>query len=343
MGSQAIMSCIFSGVQPTGNMHLGNYLGAVRQWVKLQAQQREAGAGAGQTLFCVVDLHAMTQQPEPQALKDAVLEVMAAFLAAGIDPKQATIFVQSDVSAHADLAWLLSCLTPMGWLNRMTQFKEKAGKHREEAVVGLYAYPVLMAADILLYQATDVPVGEDQKQHIELARDIAGAFNRAYAQEFFVLPQARISGAAPRIMSLRDGTKKMSKSDISDYSRINLTDSREQIALKIQKAKTDSLALPEDINGLQERPEARNLLSLYAAMTDQELEPVVKAHAGQSFSGFKTQLAEVLANGLGPITQEMRRLKADPGYLFALRREGAERARAMADKTMQQVRQIIGL
>src|SRR5580658_3124318 len=254
------MNRIFSGVQPTGNLHLGNYLGAIRNWVRLQRDF--------DCIFCIVDLHALTLPQDPAQLRAQTREVTAAYIAAGIDPDRCIIFNQSTVSGHAELSWLLGCLTPLGWLNRMTQFKEKAGKTRDEAGLGLYAYPVLMAADILLYKATHVPVGEDQKQHLELSRDIAGAFNRQYNVDFFPLPEPQILGEATRVMSLRDGTKKMSKSDESDYSRINLTDDADAIALKIKKAKTDAEPLPAALADLQKRPEADNLVTIYAALAD---------------------------------------------------------------------------
>src|SRR5579862_8680639 len=254
------MNRIFSGVQPTGNLHLGNYLGAIRNWVALQSDF--------ECIFCIVDLHALTLPQDPEELRAATREVAATYIAAGIDPERCIIFNQSMVGAHTQLAWLLGCLTPLGWLNRMTQFKEKAGKQRDLAGLGLYAYPVLMAADILGYKATHVPVGEDQKQHLELARDIAGAFNRRYECDFFPLPEPQIFGAATRVMSLRDGTKKMSKSDLSDMSRINMTDTPELIAQKIRKAKTDPETLPETIAALEARPEADNLIGIYAALTD---------------------------------------------------------------------------
>src|SRR6516165_6787259 len=252
------MNRIFSGIQPTGNLHLGNYLGAIRNWVALQNDY--------ECIFCIVDLHALTQPQDPAQLRAQTREVTAAYIAAGIDPERCIIFNQSTVSAHSELSWLLSCFTPLGWLNRMTQFKEKAGKHREEALLGLYAYPVLMAADILGYKATHVPVGEDQKQHLELARDIAGAFNRRYGVEFFPLPEPQIFGEATRVMSLRDGTKKMSKSDSSDFSRLNMTDDADAIALKIRRAKTDPEPLPQSTSGLEHRPEANNLIGVYAAL-----------------------------------------------------------------------------
>src|ERR1700739_4151033 len=279
------MNRIFSGIQPTGNLHLGNYLGAIRNWVALQNDY--------ECIFCIVDLHALTLPQDPAEVRASTREVAAAYVAAGIDPERCIIFNQSMVSAHTELAWLLACLTPLGWLNRMTQFKEKAGRDREMAGLGLYGYPVLMAADILLYKATHVPVGEDQKQHLELSRDIAGAFNRRYEREFFPLPEPMIFGAATRVMSLRDGTKKMSKSDTSDYSRINMTDDAETIALKIRKAKTDPLPLPESVKDAEARPEADNLLGIYAALADISREQAVERWAGKNFSEFKASLAEL--------------------------------------------------
>ena len=330
------MNRIFSGVQPTGNLHLGNYLGAIRNWVALQRDF--------DCIFCIVDLHALTQtQPDPAELRAQTREVTAAYIAAGIDPERCIIFNQSMVSGHAELAWLLSCLTPLGWLNRMTQFKEKAGKQREEAGLGLYAYPVLMAADIILYKATHVPVGEDQKQHLELSRDIAGAFNRRYGVDFFPLPEPMIFGAATRVMSLRDGSKKMSKSDISDYSRINMTDDAETIALKIRKAKTDPLPLPETVKDAEARPEADNLLGIYAALADLRREQAVERWAGKNFSEFKTALAELSSEVLGKICGDMRRLMADPGYIDSVLKRGAERANAIAQPHLDEVFDIMGL
>jgi tryptophanyl-tRNA synthetase len=329
------MNRIFSGVQPTGNLHLGNYLGAIRNWVALQRDY--------DCIFCIVDLHALTLPQNPDELRAQTREVTAAYIAAGIDPERCVIFNQSTVPGHAELAWLLGCLTPLGWLNRMTQFKEKAGKHREEAGLGLYGYPVLMAADILLYKATHVPVGEDQKQHLELSRDIAGAFNRRYGVEFFPLPEPQIFGAATRVMSLRDGTKKMSKSDTSDYSRINMTDDAEAIALKIRKAKTDPQPLPETVADAEARPEAANLLGIYAALGNTSLEQVVARFAGKNFSDFKQQLAELSAETLGKIGGEMRRLVADPGYIDGILRRGAERANAIAQPNLRAVFDIMGL
>ncbi|HEX6977846.1 MAG TPA: tryptophan--tRNA ligase [Alphaproteobacteria bacterium] len=329
------MNRIFSGIQPTGNLHLGNYLGAIRNWVKLQRDF--------ECIFCVVDLHALTIPQDPAQLRAHTREVTAAYIASGIDPKSCIIFNQSMVPGHTELAWLLGCMTPLGWLNRMTQFKEKAGKQRENAGLGLYAYPVLMAADILLYRATHVPVGEDQKQHLELARDIAGAFNRRYGIEFFPLPEPQIFGTATRVMSLRDGTKKMSKSDASDYSRINLSDDAAAIADKIKKAKTDPDLLPDEPGGLAGRPEAENLLGIYAALTDLTLEEAVRKFAGAQFSTFKTALADAAVAVMGPIGAEMKRLMADPGYVDSILREGAERANAIAEENLRRIRDIVGL
>jgi tryptophanyl-tRNA synthetase len=329
------MNRIFSGIQPTGNLHLGNYLGAIRNWVALQHDY--------ECIFCIVDLHALTLPQNPDELRAATREVTAAYIAAGIDPERCIIFNQSMVSAHAELAWLLGCLTPLGWLNRMTQFKEKAGKQRENAGLGLYGYPVLMAADILLYKATHVPVGEDQKQHVELARDIAGAFNRRYERDFFPLPEPQIFGEATRVMSLRDGTKKMSKSDTSDYSRINMTDDAELIALKIRRAKTDPEPLPHTIEALEKRPEADNLVSIYAALADLSREAALSRFAGENFSTFKEALSALAVEVLGRIGGEMRRLLAEPGHIDRILRHGAERASAIAMPVLREVQDITGL
>jgi tryptophanyl-tRNA synthetase len=329
------MNRIFSGIQPTGNLHLGNYLGAIRNWVALQRSY--------DCIFCIVDLHAVTMPQDPAQLRQSTREVTAAYIAAGIDPEACIIFNQSTVSWHAELAWLLGCLTPLGWLNRMTQFKEKAGKQRDAAGLGLYSYPVLMAADILLYKATHVPVGEDQKQHLELARDIAGAFNRQFGVEYFPLPEPQILGTATRVMSLRDGTKKMSKSDSSDYSRINMTDDAASVEQKIRKAKTDPANLPDTVAGLAGRPEAENLLSIYAALSDQSLEATVGRFAGRSFSTFKAELAQLSVEILGRIGSEMKRLLADPGYVDGVLRRGSGRANAIAEKHMAEVKDIFGL
>jgi tryptophanyl-tRNA synthetase len=329
------MNRIFSGIQPTGNLHLGNYLGAIRNWVALQNDY--------ECIFCIVDLHALTLPQDPEELRTSTREVTAAYIAAGIDPERCIIFNQSMVPAHAELAWLLACLTPLGWLNRMTQFKEKAGKQRDMAGLGLYAYPVLMAADILVYKATHVPVGEDQKQHLELARDIAGAFNRRYEREFFPLPEPQIFGAATRVMSLRDGTKKMSKSDGSDYSRINMTDDADAITLKIRRAKTDPEPLPATIADLERRPEADNLVGIYAALASQSREAALAGFAGRNFSEFKEALSMLAVEVLGRIGGEMRRLLADPGYIDRVLRRGVERASAIAEPVLREAQQISGL
>src|SRR5438105_1335858 len=292
------MNRIFSGIQPTGNLHLGNYLGAIRNWVVLQNDF--------ECIFCIVDLHALTLPQDPAELRASTREVTAAYIAAGIDPRRCTIFNQSMVSAHTELAWLLGCLTPLGWLNRVTQFKEKAGKNREMAGLGLYAYPVLMAADILVYKATHVPVGEDQKQHLELARDLAGAFNRRYEREFFPLPEPQIFGEATRVMSLRDGMKKMSKSDTSDYSRINMTDDADTIALKIRRAKTDPEPLPSAVTDLERRPEADNLIGIYAALAGLSREAALARFAARNFSEFKDALSDPAVEILARIGGEMR-------------------------------------
>jgi tryptophanyl-tRNA synthetase len=323
---------IFSGVQPTGNLHLGNYLGAIRNWVTLQEHY--------ECIYCIVDMHAITVPQDPKELRAHSREVTAAYLACGIDPKRSTIFVQSAVPGHAQLAWVFNCVTPLGWLNRMTQFKDKAGKHRDQALAGLYVYPVLMAADILLYRASHVPVGEDQKQHLELARDVAGAFNRQFGEDFFPLPEPLILGEATRVMSLRDGTKKMSKSDSSDYSRINLTDTAETIALKIQKAKSDAeLGMRYDP---QKRPEAANLLTIHAALSGGTREAAEARFADTSFSAFKKELAEVAVARLAPINAEMRRLVADPGYIDSVLRDGAERAGAIAQANLARIYDLVG-
>src|SRR5689334_15767413 len=329
------MNRIFSGIQPTGNFHIGNYLGALRNWVALQRQF--------DCIFCIVDLHALTVPQDPAELRAHTREVTAAYIAAGIDTGNCIIFNQSTISAHAELAWLLGCLTPLGWLNRMTQFKEKAGKHRENAGLGLYAYPVLMAADILVYKATHVPVGEDQKQHLELARDIAGAFNRRYEREFFPLPEPQIFGTATRVMSLRDGRKKMSKSDTSDYSRINMTDDPDAIALKIRRAKTDPEPLPITVAELDSRPEADNLIGIYGALSGLSREEALAKFAGRSFSVFKEALSELSVEVLGRIGSDMRRLVADPGYIDTVLRRGADHANAIAGPVLRECQEISGL
>ncbi len=329
------MNRIFSGIQPTGNLHLGNYLGAIRNWVAMQNDY--------DCIFCLVDLHALTLPQNPAELRSQTREVTAAYIAAGIDPDRCIIFNQSAVHEHTELAWLLGCLTPLGWLNRMTQFKDKAGKQRESAGLGLSAYPVLMAADILLYKGTHVPVGEDQKQHVELARDIAGAFNRRYEVDFFPLPEPVIFGAAARVMSLRDGTKKMSKSDTSDYSRINMTDDADTVRQKIRKAKTDPHPMPSTVAEAATRPEAENLLSIYAALADKSLEATVQEFAGSPFSRFKETLSDLAVSVLGRIGGEMRRLMADPEHIDRILRHSAERAKAIAEPNLREVFDITGL
>lgn len=323
---------IFSGIQPTGGLHLGNYLGAIRNWVKLQDKMP--------AIFGIMDLHAITVPQDPMSLKAAVYEVVAAFIASGVSAEKNILFVQSSVQAHAELSWMLGCYTPLGWLNRMTQFKEKAGKDRENAGLGLYAYPVLQAADVLLYRATHVPVGEDQKQHIELMRDIAGAFNRRHNVEFFPLPEPVIQGEAARVMSLRDGTKKMSKSDPSDYSRIILTDDADTIALKFRKAKSDTeTTLTYDV---EKRPEAANLINIYSAISGESRDAIVEKFANSGFAAFKKELAELAVVHLAPITSEMRRLMDDTPYLDKVLASGHDRAEEIASKTMNKVKELIG-
>src|SRR5690242_16367137 len=326
---------IFSGVQPTHTLHLGNYLGAVRNWVRMQKEY--------ECIFCVVDLHAITLWQDPKELTHNIREVTAAFMASGIDVEHGIIFAQSQVRAHAQLAWILNCVARMGWLGRMTQLKEKAGKDREAASVGLFTYPVLMAADILAYKATHVPVGEDQKQHLELARDIAQKFNTDYGVPgFFPLPEPVITGPATRVMSLRDGTKKMSKSEDSDYSRINLTDDADAIAQKIRKARTDPAPLPDSEKDLEGRPEAENLINIYAALADEPRSAVIARFAGAQFSTFKSELADLAVAKLVPIATEMRRLLADPAEIDAWLRRGAEKARAIAHPIVNEVKRIVG-
>jgi tryptophanyl-tRNA synthetase len=344
---------VFSGVQPTGNLHLGNYLGAIRKFVALQESH--------DCIYCVVDLHAITAQLVHEDMPNQIRSIAAAFIASGIDPKEHIVFNQSAVPQHAELAWIFNCVARMGWMSRMTQFKDKAGKDRENASLGLFAYPSLMAADILVYRATHVPVGEDQKQHLELTRDIAQKFNIDFQSHirrsghgvdmvvgeepihgYFPLTEPLIEGPAPRVMSLRDGTKKMSKSDPSDLSRINLLDDEDMIAKKIRKAKTDPDALPSEPAGLAGRPEADNLVGIYAALSDRSREDVLAEYGGQQFSAFKPALADLAVNVLSPITREMRKLMDDTSHIDAILRDGGERARARADVTMKQVRDIIG-
>jgi tryptophanyl-tRNA synthetase len=339
-----IPELVFSGVQPTGNLHLGNYLGALKRFVEMQATHP--------CLYCVVDLHAMTMPHDPEQLRQNTRDVTAAFLACGIDPTRNIVFNQSRVAEHAELAWALDCVARLGWLNRMTQFKEKAGKDRENASVGLYNYPVLMAADILVYRATHVPVGDDQKQHLELARDIAQKFNNDYAasiaahghgEAFFPLPEPLIQGPATRVMSLRDGTKKMSKSDPSEFAHIALTDDADTIVQKIRKAKTDAEPLPSDPAGLSGRPEADNLVGIFAALGDETKGDVLNRFNGSQFSTFKNALAELTVSKLGPIRAEIIRLKDDPGFVDGVLAEGAQKARAIARPNMDAVKDVLGL
>ena len=325
---------VFSGVQPTGNLHLGNYLGAIRNWVAMQADY--------DCLYCMVDLHAITLAQDPAELRANTREVAAGLLAAGIDPAASIVFVQSQVAHHAELAWIFSCIARIGWLNRMTQFKDKAGKHREQATVGLYVYPVLMAADILVYKATHVPVGDDQLQHLELARDIAQSFNSQFGAQALPLPEAITAQAAPRVMSLRDGSNKMSKSDASDYSRINLTDSADAIAQKVRKARTDPDPLPGDANALAARPEARNLVGIFAALAGKSPAGVCAEFDGAPFSRFKENLAELAITKLAPITAEMNRLLADPGHVDQVLSGGAARARSLAEPVLRELQEILG-
>jgi tryptophanyl-tRNA synthetase len=328
------MNRIFSGVQPTGNLHLGNYLGAIRNWVHLQNEY--------ECVYCIVDMHAITVWQEPLELRANTREVAAGLMAAGIDPKRHILFNQSQVTGHAELAWVLNCVARIGWLNRMTQFKEKAGKHKENASAGLFVYPNLMAADILLYKATHVPVGEDQKQHLELCRDIAQKFNNDFGVDFFPIVEPLILGEATRVMSLRDGTKKMSKSDMSDQTRINMTDSNDDIAQKIKRARTDADPLPGTPAGLEGRPEAANLLGIYAALSDGTLEDACRNSEGKPFSDFKSALSDLAVSVLSPIQDEMRRLMLDPTEVDAVLRAGAERARQIAVPTLKDVHEIVG-
>lgn len=325
---------IFSGIQPTGNLHLGNYLGAIRNWVSLQDDF--------ESIYCVVDLHAITVPQDPEKLRQSTREVTACLIAAGISPERSILFNQSRVPQHAQLAWIFNCVARLGWLNRMTQFKEKAGKNRENATVGLFAYPTLMAADILAYQATHVPVGEDQKQHLELTRDIAQAFNSAYGVEFFPLPEPQIFGSATRVMSLRNGASKMSKSDESDYSRINLTDDAEMIAQKVKKAKTDPEALPSEIEGLEGRPEAQNLVGIYAALADMTPEAVLQEFGGRGFGDFKPALGDLAVAKLSPIGDKMRELLESPDQIDHVLDEGAARAEAIAAPILDAVNDLVG-
>jgi tryptophanyl-tRNA synthetase len=335
---------VFSGMQPTRTLHLGNYLGAMVNWIAMQETHS--------CIYCVVDLHAITVQQDPKELTQNIREVTAAYIACGLDPKRSIIFNQSQVHEHSELAWVFNCVARLGWLNRMTQFKEKAGKDRENASVGLYAYPNLMAADILLYKATHVPVGEDQKQHLELSRDIAQKFNNDFADSirdhghgdaFFPLPEPMITGPATRVMNLRDGMKKMSKSDASELSRINLTDDADTIAQKLRKAKTDPEPLPSEPQGLAGRPEAENLVGIYAALAGTDKEAVLRDFGGAQFSAFKPALADLAVSKLAPIAAEMRRLNADPGHIDSVLADGAARARAIGGPIMDDVKDVVGL
>ena len=328
---------IFSGVQPSGNLHLGNYLGAIKNFVNLQNEKNN------QCIYCVVDLHAITVKQNPKELKDNIRETTAAFLASGLDYKKSIIFNQSSVSAHSEASWILSCTAKMGWLNRMTQFKEKAGKDKEKASVGLYIYPILMAADILLYDSTHVPVGEDQKQHLELTRDIAQKFNIEFnCPDFFIAPEPLIQKTFARIMSLKDGTKKMSKSDPSDLSRINLNDSKDTIINKIKKAKTDDNILPGDNKNLSDRPEVENLLGIYSSLSDQNLELTINEFSGKNFSEFKTKLSELVVEKISPISFEINKLLKDKEFIDKILYEGSEKANKIAAKKVNEIKKKVG-
>ncbi len=328
---------IFSGVQPTGNLHLGNYIGAIKNFVDLQNQE------GNECVYCVVDLHAITLKQDPKILKDNIRETTATFLASGIDPKKSIIFNQSLVPAHAEGSWILGCVARMGLLNRMTQFKEKAGKDKEKASVGLYIYPVLMTADILLYDATHVPVGEDQKQHLELSRDIAQKFNLDFnAPNFLRVPEPLIQKNFSRIMSLKDGTKKMSKSDPSDLSRINLTDTKDQIVNKIKKAKTDTERLPDDVRNLSQRPEVENLLGIYSSLSNQSLKNSINEFSGKNFSEFKEKLVDLVVEKISPISIEINKLQKDNNHIDAVLKEGGKRANVIASKKVEEMKKIIG-
>ncbi len=328
---------IFSGVQPTGNLHLGNYLGAIKNFVELNNDS------ANECIFCVVDLHAITVKQDPKELKKNIRETVATFIASGIDAKKSIIFNQSGVAAHSEGAWILSCVARMGWLIRMTQFKEKAGKDKEKASVGLYSYPVLMAADILLYDATHVPVGDDQKQHLELCRDIAQKFNNDFGvEDFLKVPEPLIQKEFSRIMSLKDGSKKMSKSELSDLSRINLTDDKDQIINKIKKAKTDTLPMPKDIKELEGRLEAQNLLGIFASLSNSTLETSIEKFAGKNFSDFKQELSELLINKIIPISDEIKKLLQDQSYLDSILLDGVEKANKIASKKIKNLKETVG-
>ena len=328
---------IFSGVQPTGNLHLGNYLGAIKNFVKLNNEDQN------ECVFCVVDLHAITVAQDPKKLKDNIYETVATFIASGIDPEKSIIFNQSRVSAHSETAWILSCVARMGWLNRMTQFKEKAGKDKEKASVGLYSYPVLMAADILLYDTTHVPVGDDQKQHLELCRDIAQKFNNDFkTNDFFKIPEPLIQKKFSRIMSLRDGTRKMSKSESSDLGRINLTDDKDQIIIKIKKAKTDALPLPSTIIDLEKRPEAKNLMSIYSSLMDVNLDNTINKFSEKKFSEFKENLSQALVDKITPISSEIKKLLKEKDFLDQILDNGHQKANKIATEKLKKIQEILG-
>ncbi len=327
---------VFSGIQPSGNLHLGNYLGALKRF----ADSQNSGV---ESIFCMVDMHAITVWQDPEALRRATRELTAGFIASGVDPARSVLFNQSQVSAHAELAWIFNCVARMGWMKRMTQWKDKAGKNQENASLGLFAYPALMAADILAYHATHVPVGEDQKQHLELTRDIAIKFNNDFEVDFFPITEPVIEGAATRVMSLRDGSKKMSKSDPSDMSRINLTDDADTISKKIRKAKTDPEPLPSDAKGLEDRPEARNLVNIYAALNDQSVDAVMRDVGGQQFGTFKPALAELAVEKLAPISQEMARLMQDTAEIDRILSDGAGKAREIAAPILKRTKDIVGM
>tara|TARA_B100000963_G_scaffold313129_1_gene290922 strand:+ start:1678 stop:2682 length:1005 start_codon:yes stop_codon:yes gene_type:complete len=326
---------VFSGVQPTGNLHLGNYLGALKNFVSLQKEIN--------CIYCVVDLHAITIFQNPKNLRENILETTASFLATGLDPKKSIIFNQSSVSGHSELAWILNCVSRVGWLNRMTQFKDKAGSDKEKASVGLYIYPNLMAADILLYKATHVPVGADQKQHLELSRDIAQKFNKDFnCKDFFPIPEPLIPKNIPRVMSLRDGTKKMSKSEESDYSRINLKDTADEILKKIKKAKSDSESIPDNLNSLEKKPEAFNILNIYSEISKTSLEKVLKEMAGKEYSYIKKELADLLISEICPVGKEINKLMSDKEYLIGILKKGSEKANIMAEENLKNIREKIG-
>ena len=328
---------IFSGVQPTGNLHLGNYLGAIKNFVELNNDENN------NCVFCVVDLHAITVKQDPKELKNNIRETVATFIASGIDPKKSIIFNQSKVAAHSETAWILSCVARVGWLNRMTQFKEKAGKDKEKASVGLYSYPVLMAADILLYDATHVPVGDDQKQHLELCRDIAQRFNNDFeADDFFKIPEPLIQRKFSRIMSLKDGLKKMSKSDVSDLSRINLTDDKDLIINKIKKAKTDPMPMPQSIDEVEKRPESKNLIGIYSSLTNTDFEKSVNSFSGKNFSEFKDNLSQVVVDKITPISKEIKKLLNDKKYLDEILLSGYEKANKIAVEKLKKIHEIVG-